>query len=89
MEVPKVTRTFNILWSLFALPFFLFLVVFGIFDATKNGFSTTHLVLIAIGIVMPSFKWYMQRISNRQLETDEQELLDFLKTILDAKQKLS
>lgn len=89
MEVSRSTRKFNFLWLFFALPFFLFLVVFGIFDAIKNGYSITHLVMIAMGIVLPSLKWYMQRISKRRFEADERELLNFLKTTLNAKEALS
>lgn len=87
MEISKSTRTFNFLWSFFILPFIILMAAFGIFDAVKTGFSTTHFVFLAIGIVLPSFYWYMQRINKLQIKSDERELLDFLKTTLDAKEK--
>jgi hypothetical protein len=88
MELAHSTRKFNLLWSIIALPFFLFMVFFGIFDAITSGFSTTHFVVILMGIGFPIFKWQMQRAGKRQFELDKKELLDFLETTLDAKQKV-
>ena len=88
MEVAKSTRKFNTIWSIFALPFFLFMTVFGILDGFENGFLTTHFVVIIMGISLPILKWYLQQISKRRFESDKKELLDFLETTLDAKQKV-
>jgi hypothetical protein len=85
MEVAKSTRKFNILWSIVALPFFSFMAVFRIIDGVKNGFSTTHFVAILIGIGIPIFYYYMQKTSSRRTELDKQELLDFLRTTLEAR----
>ena len=39
MEVAKSTRKFHTLWSIFALPFFLFMTAFGILDGVKTDFQ--------------------------------------------------
>lgn len=85
MTQSELLKRMIMLWTLIALPFFSFLVCFSIIDGFQSGFSTTNIVSFLVGVGLFTFYFYARKINEKQFELDNQELLDFLISTLEAK----